>query len=295
MQSPLKKIIVYDLETGGLSSDFNSITEIALVVIDLEKLVIVDEMSVMIKPRIDISLIEEEPLKEAKSLYKRLATKDEGTGIKTLMYGSEKITLKNIEPLVQGIISFKELTNSEFKSNVLNIEDLEYIGDKLNDPWISNIYFDNAYNPQALEVTKIPKKLLIEEGIEFEEAFKMVFNFIKSHQVGNSKPILAGHNIKSFDNPFTEKFFKDNKSDLWKIVNKLCIDTLEWARIKYWELPSYSLGVVANELDLTLKEAHRALPDTIANANVLIKMLKSLKGDGGSNTKYVREKFEMNY
>ena len=309
MQTNLKKIIVYDLETGGLSSTHNSITEIAMVVIDLEKVSIVDEMSVMIEPRVSLQNINEDSIREAKDLYKRLATKDEDSGIKTLIYGKEKITLKNIEPLVEGVIAFKKKIESEYKSKVLMLDDIEYLLDSdLKD--IMQIYFDNAYNPQALEVTKIPVKLLIEEGIKYEEAFSKVYNFIKTHTVGNSKPIIAGHNIgwlprrivkgkevapNGFDNPFMETFFEDNKSDFFASVNDLMIDTLQMARLKYWELPSYSLGVVANELGLTLKEAHRALPDTIANAQVLVKMLKSLKGDGGKSTKYTREKFDLKY
>lgn len=309
MQSPLKKIIVYDLETGGLLSTHNSITEIALVAIDLETLKIIDETSVLIKPRIDLSSMCEDSLDEAKSLYKRLATKDLDSGIKTLKYGKEKITLKNIQPLVEGIDNFKEILHNQFKLNILNHDDINYLeGTNYKD--ISSIYFDNAYNPQALEVTKISKKLLVDEGVEYEKAFEIVNNFIKSHTVGNSKPIIAGHNIgwlprrivrgkevkpNGFDNPFMEKFFKDNKSDFFSSINDLIYDTLQMARTKYWELPSYSLGVVANELGLTLKEAHRALPDTIANAKVLIKMLKSLRGSGDSKKNYVREKFDLNY
>lgn len=309
MQSPLKKIIVYDLETGGLLSTHNSITEIALVAIDLETLKIIDETSVLIKPRIDLSSMCEDSLDEAKSLYKRLATKDLDSGIKTLKYGKEKITLKNIQPLVDGIDNFKEILHNHFKLNILNHDDINYLeGTNYKD--ISSIYFDNAYNPQALEVTKISKKLLVDEGVEYEKAFEIVNNFIKSHTVGNSKPIIAGHNIgwlprrivrgkevkpNGFDNPFMEKFFKDNKSDFFSSINDLIYDTLQMARTKYWELPSYSLGVVANELGLTLKEAHRALPDTIANAKVLIKMLKSLRGGGDSKKNYVREKFDLNY
>jgi DNA polymerase III epsilon subunit-like protein len=150
----------------------------------------------------------------------------------------------------------------------------------------------------------------MEEGVEYVEAFKVVQNFIKTHTVGNSKPIIAGHNIgwlprrivkkkevepNGFDNPFMEIFFENNKADFFGSVNDLIMDTLQMARLKYWELPSFSLGVVANELGLTLSQAHRALPDTVANAQVLIKMLKSLKGDGSSNTKYTREKFDLNY
>lgn len=294
MQSPLKKAIVYDLETGGLSSKYNSITEIALVALDLDSLKIIDECSILLKPRIDLSNMEEDSLLEAKSLYKRLATKDEDTGIKTLMFGKEKITLKNIEPLKESIDKFKLKVKKEYKSRVLDMEDVFNL--RMDGyEHIVNIYLDNSYNPQALEVTKIPLSLLIDEGVDYSEAFSIVNDFIKKHCVGNSKPIISGHNIKSFDNPFMEQFYKIHKGDFYKNINSLLIDTLEWARLKFWELPSFSLGVCANEVGLTLKEAHRALPDTIANAKFLLKLLKSLRGDGGKEAKNVRRKYKLNF
>ena len=303
MQSPLKTIIVYDLETGGLLKEYNTITEIAMVAVDLETLSIKDEMSVMIKPRIDLrnSLLftEKVPLgdtfkDEAKELYKRLGEKDLDTGIKTLPYGKEKITLKNLVPLIDGIKLFHEKISSEYRSGILTLDDINtFQNGDLKD--IFEIYYSNAYNEQALDITKISKKMLVENGVEFEDAFKKCEKFIKANTSGNHKPILAGHNIKGFDNPFFSKFFLDNKSNLEKLTNKLVLDTLELARLKFWELSSYSLGVVSNEVGLTLKEAHRALPDTVANAHFLIKLLKSLRGDGGKGTKYVRRKFKLNY
>ena len=60
MKSTLKTVVVYDLETGGLSSKYNSITEIAMVAVSLQDLTIVDKMSVMIRPRINLSNMEKE-------------------------------------------------------------------------------------------------------------------------------------------------------------------------------------------------------------------------------------------
>jgi len=309
MKSQLKMAIVYDLETGGFSETFNSITEIAMVAVDLETLTIVDEMSTLIKPRIDLSNMQEDALQESKDIYKRIGVKDDATGIKTLYLGKEKITLKNIQPLVDAVTEWQELIESEYKSKILNHDDINYLmtTDKKD---IMQVYFDNAYNPQALEATKISAKLISEEGIEYEKAFKKVHDFIKTHKKGNNKPIMCGHNIgwlprrikkgkiekpNGFDNPFMEVFFKNNKSDYFYEINDVIWDTLPMARTKFKNLASYTLGSVANALGLTLKEAHRALPDTKANAHVLIKMLQSLRGDGGESAKYEREKFTMNY
>ena len=73
MQSPLKTILVYDLETGGFSEIYNPITEFAGVVISTETLEIIEEFSVMFRPRLDLRHIEEEANKEAKKLFKALA------------------------------------------------------------------------------------------------------------------------------------------------------------------------------------------------------------------------------
>lgn len=308
MQSPYKRIVVYDLETGGLSFKWNSITEIAMVAIDLETLAIIDEMSVMLLPRLDLSTRQLDPLKEAKDLFKSLKVKDPESNLNILQYKDHQITLKNLEPLVEDIKIFNEFleTNGDIVEyeTILELEKQEKFKD------ILSIFINKCYHPQALEVTHISRNMLEREGMEFEEGFKQVKEFLTTHTVGNSKPIIAGHNIGSlprrivrgkekgpdgFDNPFMEKFFQDNDDDFFDSVNEKIIDTLKEARIKWFELPGFNLGTCANEVGLTLKEAHRALPDTIANAKFLVKMLKNLRGEGNQQSKYKRKKFKFQF
>jgi DNA polymerase III alpha subunit (gram-positive type) len=73
------------------------------------------------------------------------------------------------------------------------------------------------------------------------------------------------------------------------------IDTLEWARLKWFNMSSFALGVVANEVGITLKDAHRAIHDTRANAKFFIKMLSHLRGEGTQKSNYKRRKFKMNF
>jgi DNA polymerase III alpha subunit (gram-positive type) len=293
MKSPLKTIIVYDLETGGLSEKYNPITELAAVVISLETLEIIEEFSVAIKPRLNLCHIVEEPIKEAKIIFNNLAQKDEESGIKTLNYKGVKITLKTLKLLADDISFFVEFLKQR-KSVIFSYE--EYIklqeGEFKN---ISKIYFNHSYNPKALEITHINVKLLLDEGLEFHEAYNAFNDLIKKHTSGSNKPIIAGHNIKAFDNPFTIKFFEENGGDFKKSINSFEIDTLEMVRLRWSELSSYSLGVCASALGLTLKEAHRALPDTIANAQLLIKLLQSLRSEGGEESTYTRKKYSLNY
>lgn len=293
MRSPYKRILVYDLETGGLTSKYNSITEIAIVAIDLEDLTIVDEFSVMFQPYLDLSNREEEPLKQAKLMFKHLATKDAHTNIKTLNYKGESITLKSLDTLVEDVkLFYKYLDENDDFISGMDLDSL--LTSKFSD--IANVFFNFCYHPQALRVTHISKELLYKEGIPYADAFNQIEAKIKEHTVKNSKPILAGHNIKRFDNSFMEVLFENNEKNLHRVINQTqMIDTLEWARIKWFEMPNYSLGTCVNGVGLTLKESHRALSDTIANAGFLIKMLENLRGQGVEEKEYKRKKFKFNF
>ena len=277
MKSPYTKAIVYDTETGGLKKDFNSLTELAFVAVDMETLEEVDEMEVMILPYLDLSTMEDDNMKEAKELYKYLSVKDESTGKKMLTYKGEKLGIKDLSELSEDLESFraeylKDKTIIDY-AELLTIEDTG-----LKD--LVLLLFDKCYNPGAFEATGINRQMLINEGVHRDEAFEKVQAFFLKHTEGNSKPILSGHNIRKFDNPFMEKFFALYKKDFNNFINPTqTIDTLEWA----------------NEVGITLKDAHRAINDTRGNAKLFIKIIQSLRGQGTQKSTYKRRKYKMNY
>ena len=294
MQSPFKRILVYDLETGGFDQKNQQITEFAGVVIEVETLEIIEEFSVVFRPQLQLDTVEEEGIKEAKRIYKALATQDPESNVKSLLYKGSNLTLKSLNSLADELEDFN---NSFLKVNgptidyekLLELEDSDFKD-------IARLYFDFTYNPQALEITGIPRELLVKEGLSHKDAYTDITELIKRHTVGNSKPVIAGHNIKKFDNPFMDLLFERNKGSFEKSINSFQIDTLEWARMKWFEMPNFSLGTCANEVGLTLKEAHRALPDTVANAKFLIKILGNLRGNGtAEETAYVRKKYSFNF
>ena len=294
MQSPYKKVIVYDLETGGLDSKVNAITEIAMVVIDLETLKIEDTFNVIIKPHFDLENRLVDSLKEARAIFKAVAVKDGETKISSVMYKGKLQTIKDLDLIVEDVALFDEkleALGTTFNYNqILKLEANSKIGD------IAKLYFDKTYNPQALNVTHMTREMLVEQGIELADATQQAIDFIKKYTIGNAKPILAGHNIKKFDNAFLEKMFETAGQNLYKMIcDTQMIDTLEWARLRWFEAPSYALGVCANAVGVELKEAHRALPDTEANAEFLIKMFKGLRGEGSQESTYVRRKFKFNF
>ena len=293
MKSPYQRTIVFDTETGGLRNSFNSLTELAFVSVDMETLQTIDELEVMILPYLDLGSMEEESLKEAKAIYKYLSTKDEDTGKKVLNYKGEKLGIKQLLPLSQEIEEFKRLYLVD--KTIIDYDELLTIENSRFKDLIT-LLFDKCYNPGAFEATGINRELLVKEGVHRDEAFKAIDAYFSSHTLGNSKPILCGHNIKKFDNPFMVKFFELYKKDFY---NYICptqtIDTLEWARLKWFSMSSYALGVVANEVGVTLKDAHRAINDTRGNAKFFIKMISHLRGEGSQKSSYKRRKFKMDF
>ena len=293
MKSPYTKAIVFDTETGGLKKDFNSLTELAFVAIDMETLEAVDEMEVMILPYLDLGTMQEEPLKEAKEIYKYLSVKDETTGKKVLTYKSEKLGIKDLEPLSKDIELFKALYLKG--KTIIDYTELVSIEETDLKP-LARLLFDKCYNPEAFAATGINRQMLLDEGVDRGVAYKKIEAFFLKHTEGNSKPILSGHNIRKFDNPFMEKFFSLYKKDFNNFINPTqMIDTLEWSRLKWFNMPSFSLGVVANEVGITLKNAHRAINDTRGNAKFFIKMMQHLRGQGVEKSNYKRRKFKMNF
>lgn len=142
---------------------------------------------------------------------------------------------------------------------------------------------DLVYQAKASEVSGITKDLLLSDGISIEESFITVKDFISSYQTSKSKPRLVGHNIKSFDNKFMENFFSYMDDNLYNYVQKECEDTLEWSHRVFNEAPDYKLGTMCDQFDIELDGAHRALPDTVANAELFIRFMKNLRGDGVVN------------
>lgn len=293
MVSPLNYIINYDYETGGLDSEVNPPTEVAMVVIDAKTLEIVEEFSAMFRPRLDLSFIQENSKKEANRIFKELSYKEEETNLKRMEYKGELITPRNIADLCSDIETFRAFL-VERKSFIIEYEEYLELLETEHAP-IAEVFFNLCYNPQALTVTHMSIEMLLNEGLPASDVYYKMMDIVNKYTNGVHKPILAGHKIHDFDNHFLVKGFKIIGVDIMQKVSWFMFDTLLFSHLKWNESPFYNLGTVANALGLTLKEAHRALPDTIANAKVVIAMIRNLRGEGQGESEYVRKKFNLNY
>jgi len=299
MKSPLKSCVVYDLETGGLKKEVNSVTEVAMVSVDLETLEIHEKESFLIKPYVDLTEFYNITVRAMvrNFIFKNLSAQDPETKIKTIRYNKENLKVNELENLEKDLTEFLESIKeiAAQKRCIFKLpEIMEMLKDTAHSP-IIKLILNNAYNPVALDVTKLSLGKLEKEGIDLEDVPKRIKSFFERSKVGNSKPVLAGHNINNFDNDFIYKLYGSEK-DFKNLINlAIVIDTIVWARLKWFDAINYTLGSCTNSVGLTLKGAHRALADTVANAKLLIKMFQHLRSDGSSSSSSKeRKKFKIN-
>ncbi len=82
---------------------------------------------------------------------------------------------------------------------------------------------------------------------------------------------IVGHSV-GFDIAFLEAALGDGT----RIEKGRYLDTLTLARDGYPDLPSYTLGELSKFFGIQLQQAHRALPDAEATAELLVTMAKEL-------------------
>lgn len=141
-------------------------------------------------------------------------------------------------------------------------------------------YSDTAeYTAKAAEISGITKADCEEGGIPIGEAVANIIEFFEAHQTGKAKPVMVGHNLIEFDSYFIENMFIMAGKKLYDYVSKKMVDTLDECHKIFPEAPDFKLGTMCGQFDIELVEAHRALPDTVANAQLWIGMLQRLRNE----------------
>lgn len=163
--------------------------------------------------------------------------------------------------------------------------------------------YDNLFvTSGALEANGIDMNEVMSKGISVEQFYKDFIALCKKYKEGRfGKPVLVGHNSASFDTPFFEyivdKFeprtlFRDKEkkvpllpyqyaynSKLYSYVERYQEDTMFYSRQKWGhiEVENHKLGTTAERCGVKLSDAHRAMNDTDATADIFIKKLKDLR------------------
>jgi len=137
-----------------------------------------------------------------------------------------------------------------------------------------------SYNGEAFEVTNLTMGILENEGVSIAEGIELIKQFISTNTTSNKKPVMVGHNIDKFDGDFFVNMFKSEKDNVFKIIQGTFIDTLTLSHWRYSQATDYKLSTMCDMLDIELVNAHRALPDTIATAELFIEYMKGFRGKG---------------
>jgi len=132
----------------------------------------------------------------------------------------------------------------------------------------------------------------IESGMDVLELYKLLKEIFKKYKCGRyAKPIMVGHNFIDFDLQFLEYIFsrvtitKDGvqiPDSVHTYISSYIIDTMERSR-ELWgleEVEDHKLPTTCKRAGIELFDAHNALNDTKANAELLKYFIR--RGRGGS-------------
>lgn len=160
-------------------------------------------------------------------------------------------------------------------------------------------YAGLTYEPSAMQVNGISMDEIY-AGKDSKIVAKEIIDFIKAQGGGmNKKPILCGHNIMKFDNPFLATFLKQHKKDLYKVISPQIIDSMWWSRMRTPvdndEFGKHNLKDACAREGVELVDAHRAMADTASNMGIVVAYLKSLRGAGVKVEKKVNHSFRREF
>ncbi|MBS4539886.1 PolC-type DNA polymerase III [Clostridium sp. D2Q-11] len=130
--------------------------------------------------------------------------------------------------------------------------------------------FSKLVNPQK----KIPLKVVELTGItdEMVRGEPTIDEILPEFKKFIGDAVLVAHNA-SFDMGFISKNF----NDMGITLSNPILDTLQFARELYPNLKSHRLNRVAKYLNVSLENHHRAVDDSKATADILLKMIYDVK------------------
>lgn len=154
------------------------------------------------------------------------------------------------------------------------------------------------YQSQAEAVHGISKAIQDANGIPLKTIYKEVCEIFKKYKNPRQGITLVGHNACQFDFPFFKNFFEYMGGNIYDHV-KFQLDTMQIAHMAALEQTDYKLHTCCAAHNIDLVNAHRALDDTRATAQLFIEFVKRLRGEGLSITEIkeetvrYREKFQI--
>ena len=195
---------------------------------------------------------------------------------KRITYGASDETIDS--PFVVFDIETTGLDKT--KNNITEIGAVKVVNGEITDRWST---FVNPCQP-------IPENIVNLTGINDDmvknapKIGEIIGDFLKFCE----GCVLVAHNA-AFDTGFIEKAAKDNGVE----YNFCVLDTLMLARCMYPDLHNFRLDTLTKHLGVMLENHHRAVDDAKATADVFVKMLETLRGEGKTELKTFNDIFDL--
>ena len=143
---------------------------------------------------------------------------------------------------------------------------------------------NKEYGAKAIEITGLSPEQLMQRGEDSKKVLEGFSVFCKEMKAKKRPKVVGvGHNVE-FDEKFLTSFYVDHGKNLEDVLDlKHAFDTMWLAMLKYNEkgsIKNHTLGVVCDATGVSLNNAHRAMNDVEATAELFISFSKLLKGEG---------------
>ncbi|MCL2619292.1 MAG: PolC-type DNA polymerase III, partial [Defluviitaleaceae bacterium] len=153
---------------------------------------------------------------------------------------------------------------------IIEIGAVKICGGKVTDRFGTFVNPKRTISAKITELTGITHDM-VEGAPQIAEAFALFTDF-----VGGA--VLVAHNAD-----FDIGFINAAARRLGTTVPNTSLDTLKLARMLFPDLKRHKLGVVAEHLGITLENAHRAVDDAGATAEIFMRCLELLREQGCAN------------
>ena len=144
---------------------------------------------------------------------------------------------------------------------ITEIGAVKIVDGKIVDRFSQLINPEKEIPPRVVEITGITQAL-VADCPTIEEVLPDFVDFI-------GDAVLVAHNAG-----FDIGFMRANYGRMGFELNNAVIDTLEFSRNIFKEFKNHKLGTIAKNLNVSLENAHRAVHDAEATAEVFLKMLE---------------------
>ena len=193
---------------------------------------------------------------------------------KVVMYEQNDLTSFMVEEQVPTHLQNKTFVCYDFETTGLHYEQ----GDKIIE--IGAVKIENGKITEKFMTYVDPEKPIPAESSAISG---IVYDDVKGAPIDNEAlqdfykftrgAILTGYNILNFDNVF---LLGQGKACRFNFDNE-CEDVFHYAQKYVHGVKNYKLGTIAAKLGVTLDNAHRAVYDAMATAEVFIKLCKLME------------------